>query len=183
MKPIEFKGQNVIFDNKYSYSMNHDVGVYKPNEETTKVDIVGHSWFFKREWLYIFWGRAGAKYQNDLAGEDIHFSFALQNSLNIPTLVPRHPKNDHSLWGGNPTLSKKYGSGAESISISKKSLKKFEDALQHYRNLGFKTLAESKLDKSNYHSDIFYILVQKFPITMHKLAKLKNKFIKNKPSG
>ena len=168
--------RGVIFDNQHSYSMNKDIGVYNPNEETTQVDIVGHSWFFKKEWINVFWGQADRRFMNDLAGEDIHFSFALQNSLKIPTLVPKHPKNEPSLWGANPNLSRRYGSGDESISTSKKSLQKFEDALKHYRKLGFVTLAEKSHQNTAQHSNIFYFLVQKFPITMHSLAKMKNKF-------
>ena len=167
--------RGVIFDNKNSYSINHDVGVYKPNEQTTVVDIVGHSWFFKREWLYTFWGCAEKKFQNNLAGEDIHFSFALQKILGIPTLVPKHPKDDTSLWGASPELSKKYGSGSESISISKKSLLTFEQALTHYRKLGFMTLSEINPQNKSKHKGFLYFLVQKFPYTMHKLAKLRKK--------
>lgn len=173
MTPGLLGTRGIIFDNKHSYSMNHDVGVYKPNEETMLVDIVGHSWFFKREWIYTFWACAEKRFQNNLAGEDIHFSYALQKILGIPTYVPKHPKNDTSLWGANPKLSKDYGSGPESISISKKSLQVFEQALNHYRKIGFKTLVESKPQTNNKHRNFLYLLVQKFPYTMHGLAKLR----------
>jgi glycosyltransferase involved in cell wall biosynthesis len=167
--------RGVIFDNKHSYSMNHDVGIYKPNEQTTQVDIVGHSWFFKKEWLYKFWSNADEKFQNELAGEDIHFAYVMQKFLGLPTLVPKHPIQDMSLWGANPKLSKKYGSGIESISISPSSLKKFENALKHYRNLGFLTLIEKDSKTGSKHSNLFYIIVQKFPRIMHSIAKIKNK--------
>jgi hypothetical protein len=167
--------RGLIFDNKHSYSMNHDVGIYCPNENTTAVDIVGHSWFFKREWLYAFWGCADLKFENNLAGEDIHFSFAMQKFLGIPTLVPRHPINDTSLWGADPELSKSYGSGREGISNSPNSIKKFEEALRHYRNHGFKTLSEIEPKTVDQYGKIIYILVQKFPSQMHFLAKFRKK--------
>lgn len=167
--------RGVIFDNKNSYSINHDVGVYKPNEETTIVDIVGHSWFFKREWLYTFWGSAENRFQNNLAGEDIHFSFALQKILGIPTFVPKHPKDDKSLWGASPKLSKEYGSGPESISVSKESLLIFEQALAHYRKLGFRTLSEINPEAKSKHNNFLYFLVQRFPHAMHKIANLRKK--------
>jgi len=167
--------RGVIFDNKHSYSMNRDVGIYNPNEKTTQVDIVGHSWFFKKEWLYKFWSNADEKFENELAGEDIHFSYVMQKYLGLPTLVPQHPIKDMSLWGADPKLSKIYGSGNESISISSNSLNKFENALKYYRNLGFITLVEKYGTNESKHSDLFYIMVQRFPRTMHKIAKAKNK--------
>jgi hypothetical protein len=169
--------RGVIFDNKYSYSMNHDVGIYSPNENTTQVDIVGHSWFFKKDWLYKFWSCAEDKFNDELAGEDIHFSYVMQKILGLPTLVPKHPIEDITLWGADPKLSKLYGSGDESISTSTKSLYKFEKALKFYRNLGFKTLVEIEKNESQ-HSNSFYLLVQKFPRIMHGIAKIKNKLIK-----
>lgn len=170
--------RGVIFDNKHSYSINHDVGIYNPNEKTTQVDIVGHSWFFKKEWLYKFWSYADKKFENELAGEDIHFAYVMQKFLNLPTMVPKHPVRDISMWGADPNLSKIYGSGKESISIDPKSLNKFENALKHYRSLGFVTLVETNLTKSSKYPDFFYILIQKFPKFMHKLVKLKNKILK-----
>jgi len=170
--------RGVIFDNKYSYSMNQDVGIYMPNEETTQVDIVGHSWFFKKEWLYKFWSYADKKFENELAGEDIHFAYVMQKSLGLPTLVPRHPIQDMNLWGADPKLSKLYGSGSESISVSPSSLNKFENALKHYRSIGFVTLVEKDNKSKSKHSDLFYIMVQKFPQLMHSIAKIKNKINK-----
>ena len=166
--------RGLIFDSKFSYSMNHDVGIYKPNEETTQVDIVGHSWFFKKEWLNIFWGYGDKKFKDNLVGEDIHFSFALQNSLNIPTLVPKHPISDPSLWGADPKLSTIYGTGEESISTSNKSLKKFENALAHYRKLGFKSLTELDSTIQTKHRKCIYKLVRLFPRLMHRIAKMQN---------
>lgn len=171
--------RGLIFDSEYAYSMNHDVGIYKPNEQTMQVDIVGHSWFFKKEWLNVFWSYGDRRFENNLVGEDIHFSFVLQKSLNIPTLVPRHPISDTSLWGADPKLSKLYGSGGESISTSNKSLKKFEDALAHYRKLGFKCLIELDPTIQSEYQKYVYQLVRKFPQLMHSLARILNSFKRN----
>ena len=43
------------FKSKVRYSPNICYGWDNPNINTEKVDIVGHSWFFKREWLGAFW--------------------------------------------------------------------------------------------------------------------------------
>lgn len=162
--------RGVVFENPNSYSMHRDVGVYAPNDSTEQVDIVGHSWFFKKSWLANFWGALDDRFHEDIAGEDIHFSFVVQKQLGLPTLVPPHPSSDLSLWGSNPELAKKLGAGAESISRSRESLKRFENALQHYRKLGFKTLSEIDNTESRFPSFIYY-LVQKFPKTSHQIAK------------
>jgi hypothetical protein len=162
--------RGVIFENQNAYSMHTDVGVYGPNAETKQVDIVGHSWFFKKDWLGEFWGALENRFPNDVAGEDIHFSYVLQQRLNLPTLVPPHPLNDLSLWGSDPDRAKQLGAGKESISQSTESLKRFENALQHYRKLGFKTLAELQPSKSKYPNFV-YVLIQRFPHLSHRLAK------------
>lgn len=162
--------RGVIFDNPNAYSMHHDVGVYGPNEITQQVDIVGHSWFFKKSWLATFWGSFDVRFQEDIAGEDIHFSYVLQQHLGLPTLVPPHPATDLSLWGSNPELARILGAGRESISQSSDSLKRFENALQHYRKLGFKTISESNKLNSRYPSLIYYI-IRKFPKLSHQIIK------------
>lgn len=68
------------------------------NRETKEVDIVGHSWFFSREMLSIFWREMPDP--NDIyVGEDMHFSFMLQKYSELKTYVPPHPEDDRSLWG------------------------------------------------------------------------------------
>lgn len=68
------------------------------NETPIKVDLVGHSWFFKKEWLsYMVRELPDPKYNT--CGEDMHFSYMLQKYANIPTYVPPHPPSDKELWG------------------------------------------------------------------------------------
>ena len=166
--------RGIVFENKLSYSMHRDVGVHAPNEHIEEVDIVGHSWFFKKEWLGYYWSEFANKFDEDVAGEDIHFSYILQKHLNLPTLVPPHPTTDLSLWGSNPVLAKELGAGAESISQNKDSLMRFERALQHYRKLGFQTMNERSGEKSRYPK-FAYFLIQKFPSLMHRMARIRSK--------
>ncbi len=63
-----------------------------------QVDLVGHSWFFKKEWLSYMW-REIPDSQYNTCGEDMHFSYMLQKYANIPTYVPPHPISDKELWG------------------------------------------------------------------------------------
>jgi GT2 family glycosyltransferase len=86
------------------------------NEETVQVDLVGHSWFFKKEWLsHMLRELPDPKYTT--CGEDMHFSYMLQKYANIPTFVPPHPKNDKSLWG---SIKGKYGDDEVSLWNSNK---------------------------------------------------------------
>jgi hypothetical protein len=68
------------------------------NDNPIQVDLVGHSWFFKKEWLSYMWREIPDPKYNT-CGEDMHFSYMLQKYANIPTYVPPHPKNDKELWG------------------------------------------------------------------------------------
>lgn len=68
------------------------------NDEIMEVDIVGHSWFFSKDMLSLFWREIPDP--NDVyVGEDMHFSFMLQKYSDLKTYVPPHPTSDISLWG------------------------------------------------------------------------------------
>lgn len=68
------------------------------NSEIVQVDLVGHSWFFKKEWLsYMFRELPDPKYTT--CGEDMHFSYMLQKYAGINTYVPPHPVDNQELWG------------------------------------------------------------------------------------
>ena len=75
------------FRSKSRYTPNYDYGWNNPSHETKKVDIVGHSWFFKREWLATFWRELPPKDFSFIAGEDIHFSYTLQKYLGLNLAV------------------------------------------------------------------------------------------------
>ena len=63
-----------------------------------QVDLVGHVWFFKREWLSYFWRELpNPKYFN--CGEDMHFSYMLQKYAGIKTYVAPHPEDEKEMWG------------------------------------------------------------------------------------
>ena len=67
----------------------------KPSE-IMEVDLVGHSWFFKKEHLKYMWAEEPVSWDN---GEDIQFSALAQIYGGIKTYVPPHPINDMSIWG------------------------------------------------------------------------------------
>ena len=99
----------VIFSEEEKYNHLKRYGWDGNRDTTTPVDIVGHSWFFKKEWLSYFVRESPQVYEKISNGEDIHFSFMLQKYANIQTLVPKHPSNDLSLWGSQPKTAWKLG--------------------------------------------------------------------------
>lgn len=77
--------------------INHDrCGWPTQNREVTEVDLVGHSWFFKREWLRYLWQEKPVTWDN---GEDIQFGFMAKVHGGIPTYCPPHPPEDKELHG------------------------------------------------------------------------------------
>ncbi|MFT5703971.1 MAG: hypothetical protein ACI9TO_001352, partial [Rickettsiales bacterium] len=88
----------LVFDSEDDYYQHARHGWAKPNEEVQQVDIVGHSWFFEKEFLTAFC-RELPLMPAKIFGEDIHFSYTLQKYLSLNTYVPPHPVLDKSLWG------------------------------------------------------------------------------------
>ncbi len=108
----------LIFDDKKDYYKHKRYGWDNPNEKIKQVDIVGHSWFFEREFLTAFC-REMPLLDVNLCGEDIHFSYTLQKYFNLNTYVPPHPKDDKSLWGSIDG----WRLGVDKNAISRKHLK------------------------------------------------------------
>lgn len=92
--------------------IDHDrCGWPTQNKQTTRVDLVGHAWFFKREWLKYLWMESPATWDN---GEDIHFSYLAQKYGGIQTYCPPHPAEDKMLHGS--LLGVKLGTDAVATS-------------------------------------------------------------------
>ena len=72
------------------YQGHSRFGWSSQNQETVEVDLVGHAWFFKKEWLKYLWMEEPLTYDN---GEDIHFCYTAQKYGNIYTYCPPHPKD------------------------------------------------------------------------------------------
>jgi hypothetical protein len=130
----------VRFLSESSYQPIHRIGWANPNENTEQVDIVGHSWFFKREWLSTFWRELPDIDQSKIVGEDIHFSYTLQKFLNKKTYVPPHPNDDLEMWGSNPHMAWKLGQDESAISMNYDNLNIMSDTYVNYIKKGFKIL-------------------------------------------
>lgn len=127
----------VIFNDPHYRSYDR-TGWVNPNEEPVQTDIVGHAWFFRREWLGAFWREAQPPLHS-LSGEDVHFSYSVQKYLGLNTWVPPHPPGDLSLWGSLPGPGMYYGTDAAAIT-SCFNPPHFGESLYHYRQKGFKFL-------------------------------------------
>jgi hypothetical protein len=74
------------------------------NEEVTRVDLVGHAWFFKKGWTSYMWREAPITWDN---GEDIQFSYLCQKYGGINTYCPPHPEGNREKHGS--TLGNELG--------------------------------------------------------------------------
>lgn len=84
----------VILTGPY-YRPHTRYGWSSQNRGVVEVDLVGHAWFLKTEWIRHFWAEKPYTWQN---GEDIHLSYMLQR-IGIKTYCPPHPAFDKSLHG------------------------------------------------------------------------------------
>lgn len=105
--------RGVVFHNTNNYWQNDAYGWQSQNEETVQVDILGHCWFFEREWLTAYW-RELPPLEFFYAGEDMHFSYTIQKYLGLNTYVPPHPANDKKMWGS--LKAEQYGGDSKATS-------------------------------------------------------------------
>jgi hypothetical protein len=139
----------VIFKNESTYQCLKRYGWDGPSNVSKPVDIVGHSWFFKKIWLSYFMRDSPHVNEKFNVGEDMWFSYMLQKYANIPTYVPPHPVNDISMYGSIPKTAWKYGcDGNSGSNDSVSTVSSFDKALLEYRNNGFKIF----MDRQNANS-------------------------------
>jgi|7_EtaG_2_1085326.scaffolds.fasta_scaffold03990_6 hypothetical protein len=86
----------IILKSPQHYMIHDRCGWPTRNEETTQVDLVGHAWFFKREWLQYLWREKPFTWNN---GEDIQFSYLAQKYGGIKTYCPPHPLGKSEFHG------------------------------------------------------------------------------------
>ena len=126
--------------------VNHDrCGWPTNNEDITEVDLVGHSWFFKREWLRYLWQEKPVTWDN---GEDIQFGFMAKIHGNIPTYCPPHPKDDKSLHGsilGNELGIDNKATSTNSAVSHQQFFSERDQCVQEGLKKGWKTVRSVKL--------------------------------------
>ena len=169
------------FHSKKSYLLADEVGWRNPNCELQQVDIVGHSWFFKREWLLDFWTQPRLFPSDDLVGEDIHFSFALQKRLGLNTYVPPHPENAKEFWGSMPESGRALGSSESGISLRPDASTKFQSVYEAYIDGGFELCAEKGIFRNTVSLSVSHLnhphlktLVDKSPTASKVRSKIRS---------
>jgi hypothetical protein len=103
------------------------------NTSLEYVDLVGHSWFFRREWAKYFWDEEPLLRN---FGEDVHFCAMLQRH-GIGVACPPHPKNNNLLWG---SVKPELGIDRAAISCSSDKSKEFWQVVNHEINRGYKPI-------------------------------------------
>lgn len=124
---LRFSTQNYWDFKRYGWDERNNCNV----DTITEVDIVGHAWFFKREWLCDLWSFVPDYSKFLTYGEDIAFSAFLQQK-GVPTLVPPHPKGQWELFGSHPEKAWKYGSEEVGIWAQKESSNRFPELLKFF---------------------------------------------------
>jgi hypothetical protein len=120
------------------YQCGRRVGWDEMNNNTTveQVDIVGHSWFFARDLISVFWRELPDMHWNSRVGEDMHFSYMLQKYTKYKTWVPPHPADNKDIWGS----TKGWIYGADRRSTAGQEFGSMMLALDYYKKKGFKIL-------------------------------------------
>jgi len=114
------------------------VGWDGPIYEVEEVDMVCHSWFFRREWLPELFKIVPDYKMMFRAGEDMGLSYAFQQ-IGVKTYVPPHPPYDFDLYGSLPDLAKKYGTEEVAISMGQTN---FDEMFLFYKKKGFSFLRD-----------------------------------------
>lgn len=147
-RPALYGARGLRFHSRNRYHPYEAFGWDAPNEEATTVDIIGHAWFFKREWLSLFWRELPEIGSSKLVGEDMHFSHMLQKYGDIPSIVPPHPVDNLEVWGSQPEIGKELGTHSVAISGQPDAFSKFDKALRYNTKNGFILYKdENKIDK------------------------------------
>jgi len=103
-------------DDYYSWERLQRVGWCNPNNNIENVDIVGHSWFFPRDFLSVFWRELPPQNLPMIIGEDIHFSHMIQKYTDFGVYVPPHPIDKLEYWGS--IKGENYGHSPEGITMN-----------------------------------------------------------------
>lgn len=65
------------------------------NEVLEEVDMAGHSWLLKKEWLKYFWMEEPLDWT---VSDDMHLSYTIKKYTKIKLLVSPHPENNKDVW-------------------------------------------------------------------------------------
>jgi GT2 family glycosyltransferase len=119
----------------YDYGRHAKIGWNGGNyNEIRKVDLVGHSWFLRKENLKYLFYEEPMTWDN---GEDIQLSYLALKHGNIETYVPPHPPENQDLWGSNKKLGNLYGTDNNSSWKKGNHFKLRDEVVLYYKNDGW----------------------------------------------
>ena len=127
----------------YPYKGFFRVGWHRPYHKLARADFVGHSWFFKQEWLNYMFDRTEEFQTFKYAAEDMCLSFKCKQH-GINTYVPPHPYDDLEQWGSKPKYGLKFGQASTAISQNYDNCMNMRNALDKYMKLGWALLKNDK---------------------------------------
>jgi hypothetical protein len=127
----------LIFNSKEEYYSHSRHGWSNPHSDILQVDIVGHSWFFRKKWILELYNILPDLMKYKIVGEDMGLSWALQQ-IGINTYVPPHPINNLDLFGSLPNFAWSFGTDNVSIHKSEDIKNKFNDMYKFFIERGFK---------------------------------------------
>lgn len=128
----------IRFHASYGYFRHNKVGWSNPNQTVEEVDIVGHSWFFKKRWLSYFWRELPRDEQYLRVGEDIHFAYVMQKYGNLRSYVPPHPKDNMDMWGSMPAQGMVFGRDINALSNEQGCINAMSETMRYYVKKGFR---------------------------------------------
>lgn len=132
------------FKSRRNYFQHEEFGWASPSNSVEQVDIVGHSWFFRRDWLAAFWCEMPPRGLDRTVGEDIHFSFALQKRMGLNTYVPPHPIGHEELWGSRQETAAALGLSDSGVSMQPGAQDRFQRVFLEYMKRDFRLCAEPR---------------------------------------
>lgn len=152
-------GNGVIFHSLSNYDNRTNYGWAYPNRYVTQVDIVGHVWFMRREWLGLYWSEMPTFDQPEIAGEDFHASYMLQKH-GINTFVPQHRRHQTDRWScRNPKQGMQFGRASVALSKHSQHSVTIRGGLDLYVKKGFKLIEHDRLNKEANSEKQFHEIV------------------------
>lgn len=146
--------------------------------QTVEVDFVGHSWFFKKEWLDDLFNAPAEIQKCKFAGEDMAFSYQLLKR-GIKTFVPPHPKDNQELFGSIPKSALELGTNKSAVSLNQNNLNTMTACIKILLDSGWETLIKRnpkyvrKIEqKLNNYKNILFGLITKQKTNSHKIITI-----------
>ena len=140
-------GSGVMLPESGGYSSRHKVGWNGHHyEHACEVDLVGHAWFFRKEYLRFMWQQEPTTWEN---GEDIHLSYMALKHAGLSTWVPAHPESDPQCWSCRPDFGKAVGRSSTATFKSDGHHNDRDDIVLSYRADGWQVVSQRQRDREH----------------------------------